>query len=124
MEQSNLWQCIRHFSTKSFLRQAQHSRACFDTIDLDLWMDPKKFAEKTAVPLTYNQCSTGLDKFLEPINSRTLQGRAEGQRFQPIIMVRDAVEVHKSNCPMNHASGVNITKSASADRSSVSNDRK
>ena len=124
VQKSNLRQSDRRFLSKPFLRQLQHSRARVNTIDLDLRMHPKQFAKKTAVPLAHDQRSTWLGKFLEPINARTLQCRTKGQRFQPIVMVRDPVEVHKSNCPRNHASGVNITRSASAVRSSVSNGRK
>ena len=124
VQKLNLRQSDRRFLSKPFLRQLQHSRTRVNTIDLDLRMHPKKFAKKTAVPLAHNQRSAWLGKFLEPIDARTLQRRTKGKRFQPIVMVRDAVEVHKSTCPRSKASGVNITRSASATRSSVNNGRK
>jgi hypothetical protein len=78
MKETNALCPVGPFTFKTLPRQLQHKLARVDAINLDSRMDPKKFTQKSSIPLAYDQGAPRRGDLAETRDPRTLEVIAKG----------------------------------------------
>ncbi len=77
------------------VRQREHAGARIEAFHLQLGLRAEQLLEETSVALTGEESATRARGLPNECAARRLQLLPEGERFEPAIMRRDPIEIHR-----------------------------